>query len=243
MVRALITGASRGIGRATSERLARDGFDVVLHYNTHRGEAEEVARRIRALGRSVEVIGGDLATVQGVERIAGQVLEDPRGLDVLVNNAGSYPRRTFAEIDSLEFARCFQANVFGPAELTRRLVPKLRNSVRARVIFISSVLAFDGSRHGAHYAASKAAVLGLARSLARELAPSITVNVVAPGSIDTAILADDTPEVRAERVTRIPLRRIGTSEDIAGAVAFLASPDSSYMTGATLHVNGGTRME
>ena len=127
----------------------------------------------------------------------------------------------------------------GRLEMTRRLLPQLRRARSGRLVFVSSVLAFTGSTHGAHYAAAKAGIIGLARSLARELAPTITVNVVAPGAIDTAILAADTPAQRAERSTRIPLGRVGTPEEVADAISYLISPRASYITGTVLHVNGG----
>ncbi|MCI4369449.1 MAG: SDR family oxidoreductase, partial [Thermoplasmata archaeon] len=151
-----------------------------------------------------------------------------------------YPRRPFASITDAEWLDCFRVNVFGAVGLTRRLLPLLERSTSGRVVFVSSVLAFTGSRHGAHYAGSKAALLGIARSLARELAPRITVNVVAPGAVDTAILASDTPELRAERRRAIPLERVAEAGEVAEAIAFLASPAASYITGTTLHVNGGT---
>ena len=125
------------------------------------------------------------------------------------------------------------------------MLPLLRKASPspARVVLVSSILAFNGSAHGADYAASKAGILGLARSLARELAPGITVNVVAPGSIDTAILAEDTPAQREARGRQIPLGRVGSPEEVARVVAFLTSPDANYMTGTTVHVNGGLRMD
>ena len=113
----------------------------------------------------------------------------------------------------------------------------------ARVVFVASVLAWNGSEHGADYAASKAGLLGLARSLARELAPTVTVNVVAPGTIDTAIMAHENAQMKAERARRIPMARLGTAEDVADAIAFLTSPAANYMTGTSVHVNGGLRMD
>ena len=133
-------------------------------------------------------------------------------------------------------------HVVGPASLTRQLLPLLKRSASGRIIFVSSRLAYDGSRHGSPYATAKAAQIGLARSLALELAPGITVNVVAPGSIDTAILSGDSPEQRSERACQIPLQRIGTADEVAAVIAFLASPSASYITGTTVPVNGGYRM-
>ena len=154
-----------------------------------------------------------------------------------------YNRAPFLEITDDDLRACFQVNLVAPFALTRELLPMLRRSDSGRVVFVASVLAFTGSATGAHYAAAKAGLLGLSRSLAKELAPGITVNTVAPGSIDTAILARDSPERRAERAQTIPLGRVGTAEEVAEAIAFLASPGASYLTGTTIHVNGGLRSD
>lgn len=239
-MRALVTGANRGIGRATALALARDGYDLVLHYRAHAGEAEEVARAVRTLGRSAELVAADLAKPTEVERLADLVLEDPAPLDALVHNAGEYPRTGLSEATPEAFRAILEVHAVAPLELTRRLSERLAAASPGRVVFVSSVLATLGSARGAPYAAAKAAQLGLVRSLARELAPRVRVNAVAPGSIDTAILAGDSPPQRADRIRAVPLGRLGTPEDIASAIAFLVSPASSYLTGATVPVNGGT---
>ena len=242
-MRALVTGASRGIGRATAIRLARDGLDVAVHYHAHPDEAERTAAEVRSLGRTAFVVAADLSEEDGPRALSKALREQWNSLDVLVHNAGAYPRSAFESISDAEWRRCLALNLDAPAILTRELLPLLRSVTAARVVFVSSVLAFDGSSHGAHYAAAKAGILGLARSLARELAPQTTVNVVAPGTIDTAILADDTPDDRRRRERGTPLARIGTSEEVAEAIAFLASARASYITGTTLHVNGGVRSD
>jgi 3-oxoacyl-[acyl-carrier protein] reductase len=170
------------------------------------------------------------------EEVAGHWSE----LDVLVHNAGDYPRVAFREMTVGQLEGCLATNLLGPARLTRRLLPLLERSPHGQLVFVTSVLAFTGSTHGAHYAAAKAGLVGFARSLAQELAPQIRVNLVAPGAIDTAILTSDAPEVRAARERRIPLQRVGRPEEVAEAIAFLVSENASYISGATLHVNGGT---
>ncbi len=241
-MRALVTGASEGIGRATALCLAADGFEVAVHYRSHKDDADAVVARIRAAGGSAFAVGADLARREDVARLA----EDVRGrwevVEALVHNAGSYPRVGFADLSPDAFEECFRSHVFGPAELTRQLLPNLSRANPGRVVFVSSVLAYRGSARGSHYAAAKAAVLGLTHSLARELAPTVRVNAVAPGSIDTAVLAGDTPERRAERQRSIPLGRVGRPEEVAETIAFLVSDRSSYLTGTTIAVNGGLRI-
>jgi 3-oxoacyl-[acyl-carrier protein] reductase len=240
-VRALITGASQGIGRATARRLAADGWDVGVHFFRHHKEAEALVTEIHDTGREAFAVGGDLGVRAEVETLAKEVEGHWPSLDALVLNAGPYPRRALAELTEEEFEAILRVHLVGPAMLTRRLLPSIARSGRGRIVFVSSVLAHTGSKQGAHYAAAKAGVIGLAYSLSRELAPGIRVNVVAPGTIDTAILAGDSPAQRADRERQIPLARIGRPEEVADAIAFLVSDRSSYITGATLDVNGGLR--
>jgi 3-oxoacyl-[acyl-carrier protein] reductase len=238
----LVTGGSQGIGLATARRLARDGGEVGVHFHRHSAAAEKAVNDIVEHGGTAFAAGADLGNPEEVRELARAVNERWDHVDVLVHNAGEYPRRAFSEGTWEDFERCLRVNVVGAAELTRLLLPRLLRSRRGRIVFVSSVLASSGSRHGAHYAAAKAAVEGLARSLARELAPGVTVNVVSPGSVDTAILAGDTAAQRADRLRNIPLARLGTASDVADAISFLASSSASYITGATLQVNGGLRM-
>lgn len=241
-MRALVTGSSRGIGRATALRLAHDGVDVAVHFHTQEEKAQAVVKEVRSLGREAFALPADLGDLAAVPRLAGEIRAHWHTLDVLVHNGGTYPRTSFDESTDADFEEQLRLHVVGPASLTRELLPLLKRSPSGRVIFVSSVLAFDGSGRGSPYATAKAAQLGLARSLARELAPGVTVNVVAPGAIDTDVIASDSADQRAERARRIPERRVGTPEEVAAVIAFLASPGASYLTGATIPVNGGLRM-
>jgi 3-oxoacyl-[acyl-carrier protein] reductase len=242
-MRALVTGASQGIGAATAERLARDGWEVALHGFHHAVELQTLAGRLGGGRSGTFPVIADLAEPDAPAAIARQLRARWDSLDLLVHNAGVYPRSAFARITDEELETCLRVNLTGPFRLTRELLPLLSRSTSGRIVFVSSILAFTGSKHASHYATAKAGLLGLARSLAIELAPAITVNVVAPGSIDTAILADDTPSMRDQRSRAIPLGRVGNASEVADAIAFLASPGASYITGATLHVNGGLRLE
>jgi 3-oxoacyl-[acyl-carrier protein] reductase len=240
---ALVTGAGTGIGRATAKLLAKRGAKVAVHYRSHKKEAESLVKEIRSSGGDAFSIGADLTVEEDLERLAREVAARFPSLEVMVHNAGEYPRRFVEELDGAMFLSTIRTNLVAPYVLTRELLPLIKKAKWGRVVFVGSILAYNGSTHGADYAASKSGLLGLAKSLARELSPKVTVNVVAPGSIDTAILAGDTPQVRAAREKTIPLGRVGTPEDIAEVIAFLASPEAGYMTGTTVHVNGGLRMD
>ena len=240
-VRIAVTGASLGIGRATAIRLADPGVELILHFHRHEAEARRAADEARRRGSTVALAGADFTRLEEVRRFAAWVRSTTDRLDALVLNAGAYPRQSIRAVTDADLEECFRLNVLAPTILVRELLPLLEAVPGSRVVFVSSVLARAGTSHGAPYAAAKAAVEGLARSLARELAPGIRVNAVAPGSIDTAILAHDTPEERAARGRAIPLGRVGRPEEVAEAIAFLVGPGASYITGATVAVNGGIR--
>lgn len=237
---ALVTGASKGIGAAIAKRLAMDGFDVVVHCNTDRAGAKRTATAVERLGRRAVVAQADLGHPDGVDALAQIARAAFPRLAAIVHNAGFYDRRSFAELDGAAWRDTLAVDLEAPALLTRALLPNLATG--AAIVFISSVAAARGSAHGASYAAAKAGLEGLTRSLAQELAPSIRVNAVAPGFVDTDILAGDSKAKRQERVAQVPLGRIGSPPEVAGAVSFLVGPDASYVTGTVLAVNGGLRM-
>ncbi len=239
----MVTGAGTGIGRATALLLGRNGVEVAVHYRNHKTEAEAVVQEITAAGGKAFPLHADLTLKKDIEAMTKDITAKFPTLEVLVNNAGEYPRRQIDDLDDDEFMYTLINNLWAPYVVTRDLLPLMKKAESGRIIFVGSVLASSGSTHGADYAASKAGIAGLAKSLARELAPKITVNVVAPGTIDTAIIGSDSPEVRAQREKAIPLGRVGKPEEIAEAIAFLASAQAGYLTGATIHVNGGLRMD
>jgi NAD(P)-dependent dehydrogenase (short-subunit alcohol dehydrogenase family) len=237
---ALVTGASKGIGAAVARRLAADGFDVLVHYNKDTAGARRTAEAVKKLRRKAVVVKADLSAPRDLDWLAQETARAFPRLDCVVHNAGVYERRPFEKMTGTAWVATRLVDLDAPAVLTHLLLDRLARD--ASVVFISSIAAVRGSRHGAHYAASKAGLLGLTKALALELAPKVRVNAVAPGYVDTAILEADSPAKRKERAEEVPLARLGRPEDVASAVAFLAGPDARYVTGQVLHVNGGLWM-
>lgn len=237
MPNALVTGASKGIGAAVARRLAADGFDVAVHYHTDTAGARRTVEAAKKLRRKAVAIKADLSAPRDLEWLAQETARAFPRLDCLVHNAGIYERRRFSEMTGTAWVATRLVDLDAPAVLTHLLLGRLARD--SSVVFVSSIAAVRGSSRGAHYGAAKAGLLGLTRSLALELAPRTRVNAVAPGYVDTALLAEDSPARREQRAAEVPLARIGRPEEVAAAVSFLAGPDSRYMTGQVLHVNGG----
>ena len=234
---ALVTGGGRGIGAAISKKLAEDGYRVLLTYCNSSKPAEMVVDDIRNSGIDAVAANCDVTDAREVALLGTHpwVIE---GIDVLVLNHGRYDRIDAKELDLDHLRRTMSTNFEGAFLVWDAVKPHL--STEARICVIGSQLGTRGSPHGADYSASKAALSIWARSLAQSLAPEgKRVNVIAPGFVDTDILAGDSPEKRASREEEVPLKRIGTPEDIAGVVSFLVGEKSSYITGAVIHVNGG----
>mgnify|MGYP000983572500 FL=1 len=240
---ALVTGGSRGIGRAIARTLAREGFQVYLTYVSRPEEAEKTVEEIRSQGGQARAFGLDVSDGAAVADFFAAEIKDQVNLAVLVNNAGITRDVLLLRMKDEDFDRVLTVNLRG-AFLCSREAAKIMSRARyGRIVNISSVVGQMGNGGQGNYAAAKAALLGLTKSCAKELAArQITVNAVAPGFIETDMTAALTDEVRADYVAAIPLRRMGRAEDVAEAVAFLASDKAAYITGQVLCVDGGMAM-
>jgi 3-oxoacyl-[acyl-carrier protein] reductase len=239
---ALVTGASQGIGRAVALRLAKEGATVAL---AARNEAKlaEVAAEIAAAGGKAESFVLDLASEESIKECAKAVIAKLGKVEVLVNNAGITRDILALRMKKQDWDDVLTTNLTGAFLMTQACMNSMLKARWGRVINITSVVGEMGQAGQANYAASKAGLIGMTKSLARELASrTITVNAVAPGFIETAMTAVLTDEQKAAMTSHVPLGRTGLDADIAGAVAFLASDDAAYITGHTLDVNGGMYM-
>ena len=237
---ALVTGASRGIGRAVALELARGGWNVCVNYLEQRGAAMEVVSQIEALGRHAIAVQADVADRQAVETMARTAAAGLGPVSLLVNNAGVSPHGLFQDTSDAEWERVLAVNLTGARNAIQAVLPHMLSEKQGCIVNISSIWGLRGASCEVAYACSKAAIIGLTRSLALELAPSgIRVNCVAPGCIDTDMVKVLGPETREMLVEETPLGRLGTPEDIAHAVAFFAEEASSFLTGQVLTADGG----
>ncbi len=237
----LITGGSRGIGRAAALLLARVGADVAITYHTRAREADATAAAIRALGRRAWVVGGDLADPDVAQRLASGLEREFGGLDIFVANAGVWPAEEvhLGDMSVKRWRATMQANLDSVFLSTRAVLPLMRPG--GRVVIVSSTAGQRGEAFHSDYAATKGALISLTKSLAMEYASTLVVNCVAPGWVDTEMSAPAfTPANREGIRASIPIGRIATAEDIAGPILFLCSDLARHVTGEVLNVNGGS---
>ncbi len=241
MRKALVTGSSRGIGKAIALELARRGYALAVHYAGNQAAAEATAAEARALGASqVVVLGADLNSAQAAQKLVADASAALGGLEVLVNNAGITRDTLLIRMKDEDWDTVIATNLSAIFHTTREAIKLMMRARWGRVINISSVVGILGNPGQANYVAAKAGLIGFTKSVAKEYATrGITVNAVAPGFIESDMTAKLPEQVVAEYLKQIPAGRLGKPEEVAKAVAFLASDDAAYITGQTLCVDGG----
>jgi 3-oxoacyl-[acyl-carrier protein] reductase len=240
---AVVTGGSRGIGRAIALRLAEQGADVCLSYRGNAAAAEETRAAIKALGRRALAVQGDVTQPETAEALIKGALDAFGKVDILVNNAGITRDDLIMRMSLDAWREVLETNLFGAFYVTKAVTRPMLKARSGRIINITSVSGQAGQMGQANYSSAKAGLIGLTKATARELASrGITANAVAPGFVLTELTQDLADELKEELIRRTPLARFGTAEEVAAAVAFLASDEAAYITGQVLAVDGGLVM-
>lgn len=240
---ALVTGGSRGIGRAISVRLASMGAHVFINYVSNPAAAEETQKMILDAGGTADILAFNVADAGQVQDAIKQLIKERGSLDILVNNAGITRDGLMARMKEDDWDAVLDTNLKGSFICAKAAARSMMKKRWGRIVNISSVIGFAGNAGQVNYASAKAGMLGLTKSMAREFATrNITVNAVAPGYIVTDMTRELSEEIQEKIKAEIPLASLGSPEDVAGAVAYLVSDDGAYVTGNTIHVNGGMYM-
>lgn len=240
---AIVTGASRGIGKDIALFLAKEGAKVAVNYSGSKEKAEAVVEEIKAIGGEAFAIRANVDQSEDVKELVSATLEQFGSIDILVNNAGITRDNLLMRMKEQEWDDVLNTNLKGVFLCTKAVTRQMMKQRAGRIINITSIVGVSGNPGQANYVAAKAGVIGLTKTSALELASrNITVNSVAPGFITTDMTDALPEEVKTQMLSQIPLAKFGNTEDIAKAVAFLASDDANYITGQTLHVNGGMFM-
>ncbi|MGX4255229.1 3-oxoacyl-[acyl-carrier-protein] reductase [Bacillus sp. YH3-2-B2] len=240
---AVVTGASRGIGRAIALDLAKNGCNVVVNYSGNEAKANEVVDEIKSLGRNAIAVKADVSNSEEVQNMMKEAVAAFSSIDILVNNAGITKDNLLMRMKDNEWDDVININLKGVFNCTKAVTRQMMKQRSGRIINVSSIVGVSGNPGQANYVAAKAGVIGLTKSSAKELASrNITVNAIAPGFISTDMTDKLSKEVQDEMLKQIPLARFGDPSDISSVVTFLASEGSRYMTGQTLHIDGGMVM-
>lgn len=237
---ALITGATRGIGKQIAITLAKQGFDIAVNYRTSNDSLDETVKEIESYGVRCLAVQGDVSVFGDCENMTKQVIEKFERIDVLVNNAGITKDMLFIRMKEDDFKQVIDVNLIGTFNMTKNVSQYMVKQRSGRIINISSIVGIHGNAGQANYSASKAGIIGLTKSLAKELASrNILVNAIAPGFIETDMASTLKDDVKTNILNSIPLKREGKPEEVANVVKFLSSEDSSYITGQVISVDGG----
>ena len=240
---AFITGGTRGIGKQIAIKLAKNGFDIALNYRKENDELKNTKNEIEESGAKCLAVQGDVTSFEDSERMVKEIFDHYERIDVLVNNAGITKDNLFVRMKKEDFEDVINVNLIGTFNVTKNIVPIMMKQKSGRIINISSVEGISGNAGQANYAASKAGIIGFTKSLAKELGSrNILVNAIAPGFIETQMTDVLKDSVKEEISKSIPLKRMGKTKDIANLANFLASDESSYITGQVINVDGGMLM-
>ena len=240
---ALITGGTRGIGRQIAVTFAKEGYDIAVNYITLNDEVENTKKEVEKAGVKCITVCGDVSKFDDSENMVKEVVNEFGRIDVLVNNAGITKDMLIMRMKREDFESVIDVNLVGTFNVTKNVVPYMMKQRDGRIINLSSVVGISGNAGQTNYSASKAGIIGFTKSLAKEVGSrNILVNAVAPGFIATRMTDVLKDEVKEEISKTIPLKRMGTPQDVANVVKFLASKDSSYITGQVINIDGGMLM-
>ena len=240
---ALITGAARGIGKQIAITLAKEGYNIALNYRTKTDSIIELKDKIESYGVKCLLIQGDVSVYEDTERMTKETIEEFGKIDVLVNNAGITKDTLLLRMKEEDFESVINVNLIGTYNMTKNVSSYMMKARNGRIINVSSVVGVSGNAGQSNYSASKAGIIGFTKSLAKELASrNILVNAVAPGFIETDMTKALKDDVKEKIFEQIPLKREGKAEEVANVVKFLASSDSSYITGQVINIDGGMLM-
>lgn len=240
---ALITGGTRGIGKQIALTFAKEGYNIAINYRTENEDLKNTKKEIEENNVKCFTFQGDVTNFKDCEQFVKQIVEEFGNIDVLVNNAGITRDTLLMRMKEEDFKQVIDTNLIGTFNVTKNVIGNMIKARNGRIINISSVVGISGNAGQTNYSASKAGIIGFTKSLAKEVASrNITVNAVAPGFIETQMTDVLKEDIKEEIAKKIPLKRMGTPQDVANVVKFLASNDSSYITGQVINIDGGMLM-